>query len=214
MIERERLIEEQRRIASRVVWEDDFEDIRTVGGADQAFLNDQVISAIVVLDLECNVVERTYGVVKCNFPYIPGFLAFREGDAVIHTFSLLKSKPDILMINACGVNHPRFAGLASHVGVLLNIPTIGVTKSVLCGSYRIPRKVGEICEIVYQGRVVGALMKTRESAKPIVIGPGHRVSLRTSVDLVRKFLRGHKFPEPIRLAHEFATDALKELMKT
>ncbi|MDY6959511.1 MAG: endonuclease V, partial [Halobacteriota archaeon] len=131
------LLKIQEFIALKTLLKDDFEELKVIGGVDQAFLGDRIISGIVLLDYATmDKIEEVYAVMDVDFPYIPGLLSFREAPSIIEAFGKLKRVPDILMVDGCGINHPRFAGLATHVGVELDIPTIGVAKKILCGEYK------------------------------------------------------------------------------
>lgn len=205
---REVLLEVQKRVAGKATAEDDFGELTLVGGADQAFLGESVISGIVVLEYDSlDVVERVYSVKHASFPYIPTFLSFREGHAIVGAFRKLKNKPDILLVDGAGINHPRGAGLATHIGVALDVPTIGVTKRILCGSAKEPLEAGEASPLMYEGKKVGWLLKSNKRSRAIVIAPGNRVSLESSLSIVKKCIRSHKLPEPLRLAHEYANSA-------
>jgi deoxyribonuclease V len=137
-----RLVEVQRRIASRVVLEDRFSS-EAVAGVDQAFLGDLVISGAVLLGPDGDVRCKASHTMKAAVPYVPGFLSFREGPAAINAVRALDRRPTLLFVDGCGINHPRMAGLATYIGVILDMPTIGVSKSVLCGSFDLPERVGE-----------------------------------------------------------------------
>ncbi len=165
---------------------------------------EMIISAVVLLEYpSLKLLHHSSAVMPVEFPYIPGLLSFREAPAIIEAFLKLDSgaKPDLLMIDGCGINHPRFAGLATHVGVMLDIPTIGVAKNILCGSGSIPSEPGEASLIEYNGRAVGYYFKSKKGCRPIIVAPGHKVSLPTSLAIVRSCIRTHKLPEPTRLAH-------------
>lgn len=208
---RESLLAAQRLIAEKAVVEDDFSEIRLVAGVDQAFTDGRIISGIVVLD--CNsleVVECVHSIGPVIFPYIPTFLGFREGYAIVNSYRKLKSVPEILMVDGAGINHPRGAGLATHVGVALDVPTIGITKRILCGSGDEPSLVGEANPLIYNGRKIGWLLKSNRRSRAIIVAPGHRISLDSSLSIVKKCLMGHKLPEPARLAHEYANRLKKE----
>ncbi len=206
------LLETQKFIADRAIVEDRFETLKSIAGVDQAFFDNKVISGIVVLGYETmDVRERGYSIEEVDFPYIPTFLSFREGPAIISAFRTLKNKPDLLMVDGCGVNHPRRAGLATHVGVALDTPTIGVAKRLLCGRVKKPTKVGECNPILLDGEPVGASLLSKKGCNPIYIAPGHRVSLCTTIKIVKHCLRGHKLPEPILIAHEYAGRVSKRL---
>ena len=210
---RKTLLEVQKRVAEKAIAKDDFGELTLVGGADQAFLDERVISGIVVLEYDSlEVVERVYSVKRVSFPYIPTFLSFREGPAIVSAFRKLKNKPDILLIDGAGINHPRGAGLATHVGVALNVSTIGITKKILCGEGKEPALVGEANPLTYEGRKVGWLLKTQKRSRAIVVAPGNRVSLESSLAIVKKCLRAHKLPEPLRLAHEYANEVKEDLV--
>ncbi|MDY6965450.1 MAG: deoxyribonuclease V [Halobacteriota archaeon] len=205
----------QENIALKTVTSDQLDRLVVIGGVDQAFYDDKIISGIVLLDYDSlEELESVYTVMDVDFPYIPGFLAFREAPSVIEAFSRLKIKPDMLIVDGCGINHPRFAGLATHVGVELDIPTIGVAKKILCGDFKKePQEVGEFSEIAYKGRRVGAIFKSKKNCNPIIIAPGHKVSLESSIKIVRHCLKGYKLPEATRLAHQYAGYTKRELLK-
>ena len=208
---RNSLLTAQKLVAERAITEDDFGKLRLIAGVDQSFLDDKIISGIIVLKYDSlEVVERVHSVQPLSYPYIPTFLSFREGPAIVSAFQKLKTPPDILMVDGAGVNHPRSAGIATHVGVALDVPTIGITKKILCGTGDEPSHVGEANPLIYAGKKVGWLLKSTKRSRAIVVAPGHRVSLDSSLSIVKKCLRGHKLPEPIRLAHEYVTGLKKE----
>lgn len=158
------LIKAQEMVASCALVEDQFGELKTVAGVDQAFLNDEIVSGIVILDYDTmDVMEKTYSIKEVDFPYIPTFLSFREGPAIISAFRSLKTKPDLLMIDGCGINHPRSAGLATHIGVALDIATIGVAKRLLCGTVEEPTSVGEHNLILLDGQYVGASLLSKRA---------------------------------------------------
>ncbi len=107
------------------------------------------------------------------------------------------------MVDGAGINHPRCAGIATHVGVALDVPTIGITKKILCGEGKEPEVEGEVSLLIYEGRKIGWLLKTNRRSRAIIIAPGHKVSLDSSLSITKACLRGHKLPEPARLAHEY-----------
>ena len=155
--------------------------------------------------------ERAHSIHPLSYPYIPTFLSFREGPAIVSAFKKLKTPPDILLVDGAGINHPRGAGIAAHIGVALNVPTIGITKKILCGSGDEPSQVGEANPLIYEGRKIGWLLKSSNRSRAIVVAPGHRVSLGSSLSIVKACLRGHKLPEPVRLAHEYVNGLKKEV---
>lgn len=209
-----RLIAVQDKIASRVSLEDSFSTEMTAG-VDQAFLEgdpEVIISGAVVLGQSLNIADQASYCMAARFPYIPGLLSFREGPPAVKAVRRLREKPTLLFVDGCGINHPRRAGLASYMGVILDLPTIGISKDILCGSARPPEQVGSASSLVYQEETVGFLLKSCQGCRPIVVAPGHRVSLESSLYLARSFLLGHKLPEPCRLAHEYV-NSIKRKMK-
>jgi len=209
---RESLLAAQRLVAERAVTRDDFGEPRLIAGVDQSFLGERIISGIVVLRYgSLEVVERVHSIGQVNFPYIPTFLSFREGPAIVSAFKKLKTIPDILMVDGAGINHPRGAGIATHIGVVLDMPTIGITKKILCGSGKEPEHAGEASPLTYKGRKIGWLLKSNKRSRAIVVAPGNRVSLESSLSITKACLRSHKLPEPTRLAHEYVTGLKKEI---
>ncbi|VVB97711.1 Endonuclease V [uncultured archaeon] len=208
---RENLIAVQKLVAEKTVVEDDFGKLRLIAGVDQSFMDDRIISGIVVLKYDSlDVVECVHSIRPVNYPYIPTFLSFREGPAIVSAFEKLKNYPDILMVDGAGINHPRSAGIATHVGVALDVPTIGITKRILCGEGKEPVEVGEANPLIFEDKNVGWLLKSSKRSRPIVVAPGHRVSLDSSLSIVKACLRGHKLPEPTRLAHEYVNGLKKK----
>ncbi len=199
------LLDVQRAVAAHAETEDRFDEIRTIAGVDQAFFDDKVISGIVTLDYRTmEEKSHVYAIKAAEFPYIPTFLAFREGKAIVSAYRKLPEKPELLMIGRCGINHPRSAGLATHIGVALDIPTIGVSKSILCGTSEQPAGAGTVQLLMYDGRQIGWVLKAKENCNPIIVAPGHRVSMESSIEITRHCLRGYKLPEPTRQAHIYA----------
>ena len=199
----ERLIELQRMAAKKVVLRDRFKT-GMVGGFDVSYSEDTGFCAGVVMDYNSlNLIEERIYASKVKFPYIPTFFAFREGDAIIRTYGLLKNKPDIAFINGHGISHPRFCGIACYIGVRLGTATIGVAQNHLVGEFR---KGYGVTELSYKGKVVGWVYK-RRPFKEIFISPGHMVSLDSSLKIALKMIKGHKLPEPLRVAHILANKA-------
>lgn len=210
---REALLAVQKLVAEMAVAKDDFDKLRLIAGVDQAFIEDKIISSIIMLKYSSlEVVEHVHSIQPLSYPYMPTFLSFREGPAIVSAFKKLKNPPDILMVDGAGINHPRSAGIATHVGVALNAPTIGITKKILCGSGDEPSEVGEANPLMYEGRKVGWLLKSSRRSRAIVVAPGHRVSLESSLSIVKACLRNHKLPEPLRLAHGYANSVKEALL--
>ncbi len=207
-----RLTGVQHRIASRVTLNDDFSEGK-VAGVDQAFLGELVISGAVILGTGGKLLSKAGYALVASMPYVPGFLSFREGPAAIKAVRALDSKPTLLFVDGCGINHPRKAGLASYVGVILDLPTIGITKSVLCGTFDLPENVGEATPLFYGDEQVGYLLKSKKGCRPIVVAPGHKISVDSALEMARRCLKGNKLPEPCRLAHNHANSIKKAIAR-
>lgn len=207
----------QKLLALKVKMYDDFErPIKFIGGADVAWRGSIAVGCITVHEYpSLRLVEKSISVVESSFPYIPTFLSFREVKPLMNALLKLSIRPSILFVNGQGVAHPRRLGLASHLGVVADIPTIGVAQKVLCGRARAPLvDVGcvELIDVV-EGReeVIGYLYKSHKRFRPICISVGHRVSLKTALDLTRSCIKnGVKLPLPLHSAHvEAAREAAK-----
>lgn len=208
MINFEKLKEEQLKLAKKVITKDSFEKIELVGGADCAFSQDCVLASIVVCDYKTmEIKEKAYAVKKANVPYMAGFLIYREGPAISEAYSKLKQKPDVMIFDGNGILHPRRCGLASHIGVLLDIASIGVAKHLLVGEVK-----GNVVYVDKEARA--ELLITREHSKPIYISPGHKISLKTSVEIVKNCIKfPHKLPEPLHWAHRYANEIMEKMAK-
>ncbi|MCY2928567.1 MAG: deoxyribonuclease V [Planctomycetota bacterium] len=180
--------------------------VETVAGADCAFVDGgrSIVAAVVLCEARTmTVLARAVEVRPCPFPYVPGLLSFREAPAVIAAVEKLPRRPDLLMCDGQGLAHPRGLGLACHVGLWLDMPTIGVAKSLLCGQHRDPGQARRgRAAIRYDGRVVGAALRTREGVRPLFISVGHRVTLADALAWTLRCTRGFRLPEPTRLAHQ------------
>ncbi len=196
----------QRELASQVVLEDRLGEIQHVAGIDLAFprRGGAVIgrAALVVLDWPSLrpstrlVVER-----PVTFPYVPGLLSFRESPLALAAFERLERPPDLVVVDGHGYAHPRRFGIACHLGLLLDLPTVGCAKSILVGTAAEPgSEPGDWTPLVEGGEVIGAAVRTRRGSKPVYVSIGHRVALGTAVDLIVRSCRGYRLPEPTRLA--------------
>ena len=199
----------QEEVAQMVILKDDFNSpIEYIGGVDSAYIDDTAITACVILKWpSLDLIEQKVVCLEAKFPYISSFFAFREGPSILEALSHVEIMPDILMIDSHGISHPVFAGCASHIGVIANLPTIGVAKKNLCGQWKSePTSVGDWVPIEFQNREVGAYFLSQENNKPIFISPGHRITLGTAVEVTRQCIKTHRLPEPIFLAHQIANE--------
>jgi deoxyribonuclease V len=155
--------------------------------------------------VEIGAVEQTV-----DFPYIPGLLSFRESPVILAAYEKLRSKPDLVLVDGQGIAHPRRFGIASHLGVLLDVPTIGCAKSLLCGTFdSLGSEAGSTAEIEHEGEVVGMALRTKANVRPVFISIGHKVDLAAAVSWVGKCCLGYRLPEPTRLAHLAASGNLR-----
>jgi len=199
----------QRELSSKVVTEDRLGPVRHVAGIDVGFEQANTITraAVVVLsypDLELR--EQAVARRPVGFPYIPGFLSFREGPAVLDALEKLRITPDLLLCDGQGLAHPRRFGIACHLGLLTDRPSIGVAKSRLVGSHEeVPQERGAWRELIYQGEVVGAVLRTRANTRPLFISVGHRIGLLTAINYVMGCTTRYRLPETTRCAHRLAS---------
>ena len=211
-----RTLEELRLLQNKAIGnlslEDGFGKMDRIAGVDCAYYDDKIICSMPVLDYESlELIEKKHIVQKVPLPYIPTYLNFREGKAIASVFTELKNKPDIIVFDSCGINHPIKAGMATYFGAVMDIPTIGVSKKILCGESETPDEVGESQKLMFKGEQVGWLLKSNKRSNPIIIAPGHKVSVESSLEIVKHCLKGYKLPEPTRLAHMYAAEAKKEI---
>jgi deoxyribonuclease V len=168
-------------------------------------------SAVVVLSYpDLTIAEMQAVTDRIEFPYVPGLLSFREAPLILAAFEKITLTPDIVMVDGQGIAHPRRMGIASHLGLLLGIPAIGCAKSRLCGEHEIPAaEAGSYQEIIDNGEVIGAALRTRASVKPLYVSIGHMIDLPAAINWVMACCRGYRLPEPTRLAHQAAGGNLK-----
>ncbi len=200
----------QERLRERVVLEDHFAPVRTVAGADLAFdpqTGTAFAGVIVYRFPQMEELERCSAQRPLRFPYVPGLLSFRESPALLAAFARLRLEPDVLLIDGHGRAHPRLFGIACHIGVLLDKPSIGCAKSLLVGEHReLAEPAGSTCPLYFQGERVGIVLRTRESVKPIYVTTGHRVSLESAVRIVKKCVDGFRIPKPTREADHYVRE--------
>lgn len=192
---------------------------RLIAGVDASFIkkNDQdyILTVIVVLSFpELEIVEKKYLTNKVNFPYIPGLLSFREGPSFIKTWKRLNCEPELVFFDGQGIAHPRGLGLASHMGLWIDRPTIGVAKSRLYGvEEALPKKKNEWNYLRAPGKdgeIIGAVLQTKEGTNPLYISPGNLITLDDSIRLTLSCTGSYRLPEPTRIAHSLTQSIKKE----
>jgi deoxyribonuclease V len=180
--------------------------VHRVAGIDVSVRDDVARAAVVVLDFEGMApVDYAIATRPVSFPYVPGLLAYREGPVVLDALECLGTTPDLLIFDGQGLAHPRRLGIASHIGLLVNMPSIGCAKSRLCGQHDEPGpEPGDYAPLLDQGEVLGAVLRTRRGVKPVYVSIGHQVDLATSIHYVLACCRGYRLPETTRWAHRVA----------
>lgn len=195
----------QIRLAPFVIREGAPESVRLVAAADISVRRGERLArgAVVVLTYsEMEVVEESVVEAEPQFPYVPGLLTFREAPVLLRAFEQLRHRPDLLLVDGQGYAHPRRFGIACHLGLLLNLATIGCAKSRLCGEYAQPGEAaGSRAPLVDRDEVVGSVLRTRDATAPLFVSVGHRIGLEEAVEWVLRCCRGHRLPEPSRAAH-------------
>ncbi len=182
-------------------------DVRLVGGIDVAYKKTETggiaYAVLVVMELDSyKIVDISKSKVSVKFPYIPGFLAFREIPVVIEAFKDLYVKPDVWFVDGAGIAHPRRLGLASHFGVLIKSPCIGVAKSRLIGEHEdVPNKQGGWVYLYINGKISGVVLRTKKNCKPLYVSPGWGISVDSACFMVLRCVTKYKLPEPTRIAH-------------
>jgi deoxyribonuclease V len=202
----EHLIRLQNKLALKIHLQSFNKPINYFGGIDVAFTKNYAVASIVVLDKNLKVCEVTNGIKRITFPYIPGLLSFREFPTIYNAFKKLTIKPDIFIVDGQGIAHPRKLGIASHIGVVLNIATIGCGKSNLYGIYNEPPNIKFSYTYLYDSKssYIGVVLRTKENVKPIFISPGNNIDLASSLEIIKECTTKYRLPEPIRWAHYYA----------
>lgn len=180
--------------------------VKHVAGIDISIRNDRAIAAIVVLDFATlRIVDYATHEAAVPFPYVPGLLSFRECPTIIAAAKKLRIEPGLLMVDGQGISHPRRMGIASHIGLLFDRPTIGCAKSRLIGTHDEPDlNAGYYTDLCDKGEIVGAVLRTKSKCRPLYISIGHKIDLPTAMNMVLACCRGYRLPEPTRFAHHVA----------
>jgi deoxyribonuclease V len=200
----------QESLRERVELQDRFGEIRFVAGADMAFDPETQVAfagVIVYRFPALEEVERRMARRQLRFPYVPGLLSFRESPVLLAAFARLRTEPDLILIDGQGRAHPRRFGIACHIGILFDKPTIGCAKSRLVGEHLEPgKKAGSTTPLMLEGERIGVVLRTRDDVRPIYVTTGHRVSLDSAVGLVKQCVDGFRIPKPTREADHYVRD--------
>ncbi len=203
-------VELQKQLSYEVITTDDFEKpIKTVAGIDLGYdlTTNTCRAAAVVLKLpELAPLELSETFMPIQFPYVPGLLSFRETPAAIAVLEKLETLPDLILCDGQGLAHPRRFGIACHIGIITNIPTIGVAKSVLVGKFKnLGETRGSTAPLIHRGEEVGVALRTRTKVQPVYVSVGHKISLETAIKYVLECAPKYRLPETTRLADKMAS---------
>jgi deoxyribonuclease V len=208
----QKAIQIQEHLKDRIILKKTFSQAKTIGAGDVAYSKnkDQLFGAVVVLSFpEMRVLDIATAFGNIPFPYIPGLLGFREGPILIKTFQKLKIRPDVMIFEGQGIAHPRGFGLASHIGLWLDMPSIGCAKSALLAEFTSPEPLKGSFELIRRGsQEVCAVLRTKDKVKPLFVSPGHRIDLPTSIRIILECCQGFRIPEPLRRAHHISRNMM------
>jgi len=203
----------QKNLRKRIILSNKLPKIQRLAGVDVAFSDDETVCAVCVFTYpELNLIETIKARKKTPFPYVPGLLTFREGPVILEAFRRLKNKPDLVLFDGQGICHPRQMGIATHLGIILDIPSIGCAKSHLYGVYKMPKEDKGSYSFINDkntNEVLGVVLRTRSRVKPIFVSCGYKVLLMPAIKLILKFCPKYRIPQPLRYAHQIAEDAKK-----
>ncbi len=203
----------QKDLKSNISLKKSFSKIDKVAGADVSYYKNKMIAGIVILKFpQLEIIEKKSSVSSVNFPYISGLLTFREGPSLLGVFKKIKTTPDVILFDGQGIAHPRRMGLATHLGLFLNKPTIGCAKSRLSGKYTsVGEEKGDYALLKEDEEILGAVLRTRKRVKPIFVSPGYKIDLPNSIEIVLKCIVKYRLPLPVREAHIFVNQIRNNL---
>ncbi len=179
--------------------------VKLVAGADVSYSKkvEMCFAAVSIFKFpEMEIMEQSQTIGPINFPYVPGYLTFREAPILLNAFEKLERTPDLVLFDGQGIAHPRHLGLAAHLGLILDLPSVGCAKSLLVGDFEEPEDIqGSWSELIYQDRVIGAVVRTRDRVKPLFISPGFKITMDETIEWVLRACTKYRIPEPIRSSH-------------
>jgi deoxyribonuclease V len=206
-------IQLQKELKKKISLKKSFNKVKIVAGADVSYYKNNMIAGIVILKFpQLEIIEKKSSFSPVNFPYIPGFLTFREGPSLLEALKKIKIEPDVILFDGQGIAHPRRMGIATHLGLFLDKPTIGCAKSRLSGKYTsVGEEKGDYALLKEGEEVLGAVLRTRRKVKPIFVSPGHKIDLSNSIEIVLKCIVKYRLPLPVREAHVFVNQIRNNL---
>ncbi|NBO20116.1 MAG: deoxyribonuclease V [Proteobacteria bacterium] len=198
----------QQNLREKLRLQNDFGQLHNVAGVDVGYLPAENLAhaSVVLMQLEdFTVLEQVQAYITAEFPYVPGLLSFREIPAILAALKKLTRRPNMLMVDGQGIAHPRRMGIAAHLGLWLDVPSIGVAKSRLFGNFNMPGlKKGDRSPLLAGGECIGTVLRSRDNTNPLFISPGHRVDVATATEITLRCLTRYRLPEPTRLADKFS----------
>ncbi|PZP57292.1 MAG: deoxyribonuclease V [Micavibrio aeruginosavorus] len=198
----------QNKLREHVSLHNDFKDVKIICGVDCSYDLQTNMSRAVLCAFsypELDLLESAMAHLPTIFPYVPGLLSFREIPVILEAFKVTSIKPDLLMVDGMGIAHPRRMGIATHLGLCLDIPAIGVGKSLLCGRYDMPGSLkGNQSPLIHKKEIIGTVLRTKDNINPLFISPGHKIDHETAVQMVLNCVRKYKLPEPTHTADKFS----------
>ncbi len=201
----EEAIKVQHDLSSKVILEPFRSEIKLIAGADVSYSkgSDIFFAGVVIMETPgMKILEYATAEDKVDFPYIPGFLSFRESPVLIKAFEKIQNIPDVVIFDGQGIAHPRHLGIASHLGLIIDLPSIGCAKNILVGKYEdVGIEAGNYSPIIFKGDLVGVTLRTRRNVLPVFVSPGHKMDVLSAMEIVMNACRGYRLPEPIRQAH-------------
>lgn len=204
----------QKLLATEVILEGEVKNIKYVAGCDISFDKNSTIGYAVIVVLsypKLEVVEVSNHIGHSLMPYIPGLLSFREGPLILDAFRKLKTTPDIVVYDGQGYAHPRKIGLASHMGLITKIPSIGCAKSLFVGKFEPKKSIkGDFSPLIYNDETIGYVLYTKNNCNPVYVSVGHKVSLDFAKDFILSCIKNYKLPEPTRQAHNYSNELRKQ----
>lgn len=217
-LDEEEALEIQRTLSKKVLREDKINDVNLVAGVDVAYekSGDNLVATVVVLEADSlELVETVISRSSTQFPYLPGLFSFRELPPLIDAFSKLQCSPDLVVCDGQGIAHPRRFGMACHLGVIFDIPTIGCGKTKLIGKYEeLSLERGSFSDIIDDEEIIGRALRSQHAIKPIYVSVGHRISLSTATNWILKLSPKYRLPETTRIADQVVKAALNKKVLT